>query len=352
MSCCDRSRRVAYCLRTASTGARRRAFDTCLGSIQRLITYFAELLIECGEDRTLRAVLLGVLRRVNGLIRPATTTFRPGSPTRSRSAVGVADYVIARIGRRPPGDGYGRRPRHSVMRNGLATVWVKLRRSIVRRLPTRTRRRLRVLRERLRVLQERRHRWVKAFRDTRRHNASIRHRDPASPAVCFYPQAPTDDYAIFRVAAELGFRIVRSRRGDGLLTLAWHDVTLVPPAAVASLPAPTLNARCLDISKSTVDRIWREVSGRGLSLDPLTTSGPMVVKSEKNATHDGRIITGPILERQPGFVYQRLVDTRVGDHFAHLRSVILDGRIVLTYHKKTAVGRPLRPPPSHVDRGA
>jgi hypothetical protein len=152
--------------------------------------------------------------------------------------------------------------------------------------------------------------------------------------VCFYPQRPTNDYAILRVAAELGFRIVRSRRGDGLLTVAWHDVTLVPPAAVASLPAPTLNARCLDISKSTVDRLWREVSGRGLSVDPLTTSGPMVVKSEENATHDGRIITGPIRERHPGFVYQRLVDTRVGDHFAHLRSVILDGRIVLTYHKR------------------
>ena len=146
--------------------------------------------------------------------------------------------------------------------------------------------------------------------------------------------APTEDYAISRVAADLGLRIVRSRRGEGVLTMAWYDVTFVPPAAVASLPAPTLNARCLDISKSTVDRIWREVSGRGLSLDPLTTSGPMVVKSEENATHDGRIITGPIRERQPGFVYQRLVDTRVGDHFAYLRPVILDGRIVLTYHKR------------------
>ena len=127
--------------------------------------------------------------------------------------------------------------------------------------------------------------------------------------------------------------------------MAWYDTTFVPPAAVASLPAPTLNARCLDISKSTVDRIWREVSGRGLSLDPLTTSGPMVVKSEENATHDGRIITGPIRERQPGFVYQRLVDNRVGDHFAYLRPVILDGRIVLTYHKRQPARRPLRLPP-------
>ena len=118
------------------------------------------------------------------------------------------------------------------------------------------------------------------------------------------------------------------------MTIAWHDVTFVRPAEVASLPAATLNAGCLDISKSTVDRIWREVSGRGLSLDPLTSSGPMVVKSEENATHDGRIITGPIRERQPGFVYQRLVDNRVGNHYVDLRPVILDGRIVLTTHKR------------------
>ena len=117
--------------------------------------------------------------------------------------------------------------------------------------------------------------------------------------------------------------------------MAWEDATFVRPTAVASLSTPTLNARCLDISKSTVDRLWREVSGRGLSLDPLTTSGPLLVKSEENATHDGRIIMGPIRERQPGVVYQRLVDTREGDHVAWLRPVILSGRIVLTYHKSS-----------------
>jgi hypothetical protein len=206
------------------------------------------------------------------------------------------------------------------MRNGIDALWVNVRRRIARRLPPRSRL------------------WLEGVRDTRRHNVAITRRHPAASSLCFYPQRPTINYAIFRVAADLGLQIVRSRRGDGLLTIAWCDTTFVPPAAVASLPTPTLNARCLDISKSTVDRIWREVSGRGLSLDPLTSSGPMVVKSEENATHDGRIIMGPIRERQPGLVYQRLVDTRVGDHFAYLRPVILDGRIVLTYHKR----RPLK----------
>ena len=214
-----------------------------------------------------------------------------------------------------------------MMRNGLATVWISVRRGIVRRLPPRSRLWLQAVQNRSRL-------WLHGVRDTRRHNASVRRRDPAAFALCFYPERPTKDCAIYRVASELGMRIVRSRRGQGLLTMAFSGATIVPPAAVASLPSPTLNARCLDISKSTVEQLWHEVSGRGLSLDPLTTSGPMVVKSEENATHDGRIITGPIRERQPGFVYQRLVDTRRGDHFAYLRPVILDGRIVLTYHKR------------------
>ena len=116
-----------------------------------------------------------------------------------------------------------------------------------------------------------------------------------------------------------------------MLTVAWCDATFVRPEAVASLPAPALNARCLDISKSTVDRIWRQVSGRGLSLDPLTSVGPILVKSEENGKHDGRIISGPIPQRLRGFVYQLLVDNRVRDHFVDLRAVILDCRVVLTH---------------------
>ena len=212
-----------------------------------------------------------------------------------------------------------RKPGASLMRSGIAALWVRIRRRIVRRLPPQSRL------------------WLEAVRDTRRHNASILRRDPTATALCFYPQRPTNEYAICRVAADLGLRIVRSRRGNGALTMAWCDTTFVRPTTVASLPSPTLNARCLDISKSTVDRIWHEVSGRGLSLDPLTSSGPILVKSEENAMHDGRIVSGPIRERRPGVVYQRLVDNRVGNHFVDLRPVILNGRIVLTYQKRREV---------------
>jgi hypothetical protein len=201
------------------------------------------------------------------------------------------------------------------MQDWTAALWVNARPRVVRRLPLRSRF------------------WLRAVRDAHRHNVAIRRADPATSALCFYPERPHRGYAIFHVAGELGLRVVRSRRGRGLLTVAWRDATFVRSAAVASLPTPTLNARCLDISKSTVDRLWHEVSRRGLSLDPFTTSGPMVAKSERNGMHDGRILSGPLRNRRPGVVYQRLVDNRQGDDFVWMRPVILGGRIVLIYHK-------------------
>ena len=182
------------------------------------------------------------------------------------------------------------------------------------------------------VIGRTRHR-LRAEWFVRRHNAAIARRDPAAPAFCFSPGLPGPEYVITRIAAELGMRIARSDRGGGALDFAWKDVTLVPASAVSSLPDSALNVHCLDISKSTVDRLWREVSGRGLEVDPLVTSGPIVVKSETNARLDGRIFAGPLARRRPGVVYHRLVDNTVGDQVEDLRPVILDGAIVLVCRK-------------------
>ena len=69
------------------------------------------------------------------------------------------------------------------------------------------------------------------------------------------------------------------------------------------------------------------------------TEGPIVVKPDLNGKQAGRVVEGPIARREPGMVYQRLVDGRLPDERAsdgrilQMRAVIIGSRIILTYAK-------------------
>lgn len=135
-------------------------------------------------------------------------------------------------------------------------------------------------------------------------------------------------YVIRRLGARIAFEPLATD-----LNFAWDTRTWFSAQAARRLPDGTLNGRCLDISKSTVDRVWSEVAGYSISMDPLTTVGPIVVKPDENGTRGGRVVNGPLKARTPDVVYQRLIDTRVGDRVLQIRPVILCGRIVLVYEK-------------------
>lgn len=143
---------------------------------------------------------------------------------------------------------------------------------------------------------------------------------------------PEPNASISYVMVRLGARIGFEPSGTGL-NFAWDTGTWFSSKAARTLPVGTLNGRCLDISKSAVDRIWSEVAGYSIAVDPLTTEGPIVVKPDENGTRGGRVVNGPLPARTPHAVYQRLVDTRVGERVLQIRPVILHGRIVLVYEK-------------------
>ena len=135
-------------------------------------------------------------------------------------------------------------------------------------------------------------------------------------------------YIVRRLGARIGFE-----PAAGALNFAWDTGTWFPDGAGGKLPDGTINGTCLDISKSKVDRLWAEVAGYTISVDPLTHEGKFVIKPDENGKRGGRVVSGPIARREKGLVYQRLVDTRVGDRVLQIRPVILDGRIVLVYEK-------------------
>ncbi len=173
-------------------------------------------------------------------------------------------------------------------------------------------------------------RWLQALSFERRHNA----RQPArAPTVNFYPMRPGPNSSMAYILARLGARIGHQPRADQL-TLAWDTGTYFSPAAERRLPGDTINRRCLDISKGTVDRLWEQVAGYSITVDPLTTSGPIVVKPQLNGQHAGRVVDGPLARLEPGLVHQRLVDSRdESGRILHLRLVLIGGQIVLTYAK-------------------
>lgn len=173
-------------------------------------------------------------------------------------------------------------------------------------------------------------RWMQAVLYARRHNA----RQPAgAPTLNFFPMRPGPNSSMVHILSRFPVRIGHSAAG-GQPTFAWDTGTWFSPADAARLPADAINRRCLDIAKSTVDRIWGEVAGYSITVEPLEYSGEMVEKPDLNGMHAGRVVSGPLHGTREGMVYQRLIDSRADDgRILQLRAVIIDSRIVFTYAK-------------------
>ena len=138
-----------------------------------------------------------------------------------------------------------------------------------------------------------------------------------------------------KLAAANGYQFLRDPHRP-------HDVALngrsgLPMASPAG--APVLNGRLAPNAKSTVAAVFEETFGYSLAIDPTTFEGPLVEKSEANATHDGRVLHGPIApqEVRPDQSYQRFIDTAGPDgRLVDFRTPLYGGRPPLVYVKRRA----------------
>jgi hypothetical protein len=125
-------------------------------------------------------------------------------------------------------------------------------------------------------------------------------------------------------------RALRRRIGKGIRegspTIAWDTGTWFDENKRRRLPAGSINGRCLDTSKSHVDRLWAEVSGYSIEVDPTTYPGLMLIKSEINGAHDGQIVKGPSHHRR-GRVHQRFIETGTDGRATGSRPVIIGGEM-------------------------
>ncbi len=69
------------------------------------------------------------------------------------------------------------------------------------------------------------------------------------------------------------------------------------------------NQGCYDVSKTRVSLLWELVSGQEFYLDPKQHKGIAVEKSDKQYTHDGRLVDCP-MEPIEGKVYQKFINPK------------------------------------------
>lgn len=150
------------------------------------------------------------------------------------------------------------------------------------------------------------------------------------PRVWFAPDVPRPWYLVWAALAWAGARIAR-RPEQAAAGMYFDDSAegLAPNAG----PDFRLNYGCTDVTKSQVARVFEQVFGYPLMVDPRQPHGPVVEKGEANGVHDGRIVQTPC-PVLPGKTYQKLIDNTDGDFVDDLRTPCVGGKPVLVFIKR------------------
>ena len=158
--------------------------------------------------------------------------------------------------------------------------------------------------------------------------------------ILFTPQQPTFLYTIWKIVRLAGFKVLPSSATAADIVVRFDDVTFPVIDQAVRAGWYDLNRRCTDISKQQVSKVFGEVFGYGLALDPLTYRGKALSKSDENYRHDGKIIDCPIAAVEPGTAYQKLVETERDGYFVDLRARIVGTRITSVTEMRRALEHP------------
>ncbi len=166
----------------------------------------------------------------------------------------------------------------------------------------------------------------------------LRGREPLA-RISFFPKKPRSYYAIWPVCQLADVKIV-DNHDEADLHFYFEDREFLTAQRRAPTNKPAFNIGCYDIRKSVVARVFEEVFGYGLTIDPTQFSGRAVEKSEANGKHDGVIIDCPLPQARHDRVYQRLIDNTFDGHeFIDIRTPVVGGRIPFVYLKRRTMDR-------------
>ncbi len=150
--------------------------------------------------------------------------------------------------------------------------------------------------------------------------------------VLSYPDMPARYYHIlYGICNRLGYALTNDPNRPADIVIAFKDATVYEPDQKLEELTKThhvINIGACDITKARVEKVFKEVFGYGMEVDPRTWNGKCVRKSNDNAVHDGKVIDCPA-EPEPGYIYQRLIDNQKGDMALDIRVPIFGSDIPL-----------------------
>lgn len=155
--------------------------------------------------------------------------------------------------------------------------------------------------------------------------------------IYFGPDRPVAmDYSIVSLIHYLGYSVARSPEEPFDCGYLWSDSTLVevpPELHRISREKPVLNFDCRDISKRNVERIAATIYGYGSLVDPCIHEGRCVKKHNDNGKREGLVVDCPMTRRDPdpGFVYQRFIETNPGGPQLEYRVPIVLGSVPIVF---------------------
>ncbi|MGB0906947.1 MAG: hypothetical protein ACPGVT_05590 [Maricaulaceae bacterium] len=159
----------------------------------------------------------------------------------------------------------------------------------------------------------------------------------ATGTIAFKPQNPGPWYNIRLMAHFAGLKITRdTAKADHIFIFDDSTHSMAGGALSETERAKAINHNITDISKINVARIFEDVFGYPLHIDPLSYSGHAVQKSDANGTHDGIIVDCPLPADQikDGCAYQKLIDSTFNDRQSEdLRAAICFDEIPVIFHK-------------------
>ncbi len=160
------------------------------------------------------------------------------------------------------------------------------------------------------------------------------------PTLAFFPNPVGPWYNIWLILKHTTIKTVKDiHKADYIFIFDDKTQTQSAQQLPETIRAKLINHKVTDISKSHVGEVFKSVFGYDISIDPTSFSGKAVEKSDENGTHDGRIITCPILQSdvKAGYSYQRFIDSSFsGQTSEDLRIACVFGKIGAVFHKHKA----------------